>query len=233
MNFRFRAPRSSVLLCSLLLVAEAGAAGHFDVDDAGTLDPGQCLVETWAGRLRSPTDLNFQHVGGACAAGPVELGFNIDRTSTPGAGADLFGGPQIKWTFWGRQPDASWSAGMALAGTFDLRHGGRAGGQFLLPVSWRATDHVNVLFNAGVDWATRSGAAYARGGAALEWTFNEHVTFIAERNRAYDLWTSRLGARITVAPLTTIEVSASRSDRSGDARLRGVVVGLNREFSGP
>jgi hypothetical protein len=231
MNFRFRAPRSSVLLCSLLLAAQAGAAGHFDVDDAGTLDVGQCLVETWAGRLRSPADLDFQHLGGACGVGPVELGINIDRSAAPGAGADVFAGPQIKWNFWGRGPDATWSAAVALASTFDLRHGGRAGGQALLPLSWRASDHLNVLFNVGADWATGSGASYARGGAAVEWALSEQLTLIAERNRAYDLWTSRFGARITVAPLTTIEVSASRSGRSGDGRLRGVVIGLNREFS--
>lgn len=233
MNLRFRAPRWSVLLCSLLLGAAASAAGHFDVDDAGTLDAGQCLVETWAGRLRSPANLNFQHVGGACDTGPVELGFNIDRTSSPVAGADVFAGPQIKWTFWGRGPDATWSAAVAMAATFDLRHGGRAGGQFLLPLSWRASDRVNVLVNAGTDWATGSGAAYARGGAAVEWALTDQLTLVAERNRAYDLWTSRLGARITVAPLTTIELSASRSGRTGDARLRSVVVGLNREFASP
>ena len=231
MKFCCRARRWSVLVCGLLLVAQARAAGHFDVDDAGTLDAGQCLLEVWAGRLRSPGDLNFQHVGGACAAGPVELGFNVDRTSAPGAAAAVLVGPQIKWTFWGREPEATWSAAAALAASVDLRHGGRAGGQFLLPLSWRASDRVNVLVNAGTDWATGSGVATVRGGAALEWTLTEQLTLIAERNRAFDVWTSRLGARITVAPLTTIELSASRSGRTGDGRLRGVVIGLNREFS--
>lgn len=231
MNFRCRAPRWPALPCGLLLAAAAGAAGHFDVDDAGTLDAGQCLVEVWAGRLRSPGDLNFQHVGGACAAGPVELGFNVDRTSAPGAAAAVLVGPQIKWTFWGREPEATWSAAAVLAASVDLRHGGRAGGQFLLPLSWRASDRVNVLVNAGTDWATGSGVATVRGGAALEWTLTEQLTLIAERNRAFDLWTSRLGARITVAPLTTIELSASRGGRIGDGRLRSVVIGLNREFS--
>lgn len=225
--------RWSVLAACLLVGAEAGAAGHFDVDDAGTLDAGQCLGETWAGRLRSPATLDFQHGGGACGVGPVELGLSIDRTSSPGAGADVLAGPQIKWNFWGRGPDATWSAAVAMAATFDLRHGGRAGGQVLLPLSWRASDRVNLLVNAGADWATGSGAAYARGGAALEWVLTDQLTLIAERNRAYALWTSRLGARITVAPLTTIELSASRSGRTGDARLRSVVVGLNREFAGP
>ena len=231
MKFCCRALRWPVLVCSLLVAAAAGAAGHFDVDDAGTLDAGQCLVELWAGRLRSSADLNFQHMGGACAAGPVELGFNIDRTSAQGAAAAVLVGPQIKWKFWGREPEATWSAAAALAGSIDVRHGGRAGGQFLLPLSWRASDRVNVLVNAGADWATGTGAATVRRGAALEWAFTEHLTLIAERNRAFDLWTSRLGARITVAPLTTIELSASRSGRAGDGRLRGVVIGLNREFS--
>lgn len=223
--------RWTVLSACLLVGTQAHAAGHFDVDDAGTLDAGQCLVEIWAGRLRSPADLNGQHVGGACAAGPVELGFNIDRTASPSAGATVFAGPQIKWNFWGREPNAAWSAAVALAASFDLRHGGRPGGQFLLPLSWRASDRVNVLVNAGADWATGGGPTYARGGAALEWALTDQLTLVAERNRAYELWTSRLGARITVAPLTTVELSASRSGRSGDARQRGVVIGLNREFS--
>lgn len=231
MKFCCRAPRGPVLACGVLLTAVAGAAGHFDVDDAGTLDAGHCLVETWAGRLRSPGDLNFQHVGGACAAGPVEVGFNVDRASAPGSAAAVLVGPQIKWNFWGREPEATWRAGAALPASVDLRHGGRAGGQFLLPLSWRANDRVDVLVNAGADWATGTGAATVRRGAALEWTLTEHLTLIAERNRAFDLWTSRLGARIAVAPLTTIELSASRSGRTGDGRLRGVVIGLSREFS--
>ena len=231
MNFRCRAPRWPALPCGLLLAAAAGAAGHFDVDDAGTLDAGQCLVEVWAGRLRSPAELNFQHVGGAWAVGAVELGFNVDRGSAPGSAAAMLVGPQIKWNFWGREPEATWSAAAALATSVDARHGGRAGGQLLLPLSWRASDRLEVLVNAGADWATGTGVATARGGAALAWTFNEHITLIAERNRAVDLWTSRLGARIVVAPLTTIELSASRSGRTDDGRLRGIVIGLNREFS--
>ena len=230
MKFCCRALRRPVLACSLFIAAAAGAAGHFDVDDAGTLDAGQCLVEAWAGRLRGPGDLNFQHAGGACAAGAVELGFNIDRAVAPGAGSAVFVGPQIKWNFWGREPAATWSAAAALSASVDLRHGGRPGGQFLLPLSWRASDRVNVLVNVGTDWATGTGAATVRRGAALEWTLAEHFALIAERNRAFDLWTSRLGARIAVGPLTTIELSASRSGRAADGRLRGVVIGLNREF---
>lgn len=231
MTFCFSALRRPLLAACLLACTHVQAAGHFDIDDAGTLDAGQCLVEVWAGRLRSPADLNVQHIGGACAAGPVELGINVDRASAPGSAAAVLVGPQIKWNFWGREPEATWSAAAALATSFDARHGGRAGGQLLLPASWRASDRLEVLVNAGADWATGTGVATARGGAALAWTFNEHFTLIAERNRAVGLWTSRLGVRITVAPLTTIELSASRSGRTDDGRLRSIVIGLNREFS--
>lgn len=231
MNNRCRAPRWSALACGLLLAAEAGAAGHFDVDDAGTLDPGHCLIEAWAGRLRGPASLGFQHLGGACAVGPVELGLNLDRAASPDAASAVFGGPQIKWTFLGREPEAAWSAAVALAGTVDLRHGGRPGAQFVLPLSWRASDALSVLGNVGVDWATRSGIATSRRGAALEWSCTDRLTLIAERHRSFDLWTSRLGARIAIAPLTTIELSASRSGTVDGGRLRSVVIGLNREFS--
>ena len=40
------------ILLPLLGVAamQVHAAGHFDIDDAGTLDPGQCQYEVWVGR---------------------------------------------------------------------------------------------------------------------------------------------------------------------------------------
>lgn len=230
MNLRCRAPRWPVLVCGLLLVAEAGASGHFDVDDAGTLDAGHCGVEAWAGRVRPLADVGFQHLGGACAAGPVELGLNADRATASGRPAAFYVGPQIKWNFWGREPDAAWSAAAVLGASFDVRQGGRPGGQFLLPLSWRASDRLNLLVNAGADWSPGSGAATVRKGAALEWVCSDRLTLIAERNRAVAQWTSRLGARIVIAPGTTVEVSAARIGAAGDGRLRSVVIGLNREF---
>ncbi len=231
MKLHAPAPRWSAFVCGLLLVAEAGASGHFDVDDAGTLDVDQCLVEAWAGRVRSPATQGFQHLGGACAVGRVEVGLNLDRAASPDAATVASGGPQVKWTFLGREPDAAWSAAATLAATVDLRHGGRPGGQFVLPLSWRVSDPLSIHVNVGTDWATRSGVATARRGAALEWACTERLTLIAERHRSVDLWTSRLGARITVAPLTSIDVSVSRSGPVDGGRQRSVVIGFNREFS--
>ncbi|WP_269758539.1 hypothetical protein [Variovorax sp. E3] len=80
----------------------AQAAGHFDVDDAGTLDPGQCQYETWWGRTGTEPVTGF-HFGPACRVGPVELGLNFDRTSVAGVHS-VTGGPQVKWNFLGQAP---------------------------------------------------------------------------------------------------------------------------------
>ena len=61
----------------LLAGAAAQAAGHFDVDDAGMLDPGQCQVETWVERHAAAGTLT--HVGPGCRAGPVELALNANH----------------------------------------------------------------------------------------------------------------------------------------------------------
>lgn len=233
MKLRHLASRWAFIVYCLLRCTQAGASGHFEVDDTGTLDAGRCGVEAWAGRLWPREAGSFQHLGGACALGPVELGLNTDRATGPGRPATLNVGPQIKWNFWGREADAVWSAAAVVGASFDARQGGRPGGQFVLPLGWRASDRFNLLVNAGADWSTGSGAATVRKGAALEWACSDRLTLIVERSRAVAQWTSRLGARIAVAPGTTVEVSAARIGPVGDGRLRSVVIGLNQEFGRP
>jgi hypothetical protein len=116
-----------------------------------------------------------------------------------------------------------------MGATFELpRRGGRAGGQFVLPLTWRATDSLQVHANLGADWAPGTGARSGRGGLAGEWALNDAVSLIAERNRAFGLWTSRVGARFSLTPLISIDVSAARTGPEG---VRSVAIGLNREFS--
>jgi hypothetical protein len=217
-----------ILMAPLWLAAvSAHAGGHFDVDDAGTLDPGQCQYELWGTRIPRQ-HATLWHLGPACRVGPVELGLNIDRISVAGEHKDALG-PQLKWTFLGQAPDARWSAAVSVSATFDLpRRGGRAGGQFVVPVTWRATDSLLVHANLGADWATGTGARSGRGGLAGEWALNETVSLIAERNRAFGLWTSRAGVRLSLTPLISIDVSAARTGPEG---VRGFVIGLNHEFS--
>jgi hypothetical protein len=209
-----------------LAAASAQAGGHFEVDDAGMLDPDRCQYEFWGTRVRSE-DATLWHLGPACRVGPVELGLNIERISMPGDTVHVLG-PQLKWTFFGQEAEAPWSAAVSLGFASQLpRRGGRSGGQFVLPLTWRATDSLMVHANLGADWATGSGERTGRGGLAGEWALNDTVSLIAERNRAFGLWTSRIGARLSITPMISIDLSAART---GPAGVRSFSVGLNHEF---
>ncbi len=203
----------------------AQAAGHFDVDDAGTLDPGQCQYETWWGRTGTEPVTGF-HFGPACRVGPVELGLNFDRTSVAGVHS-VTGGPQVKWNFLGQAPDAPFSVAVSASTVSDLKRGGRMGGQLVVPMTWRPASSLQVHVNLGADWALGTGVRTPRGGAAVEWALNDTV-LIAERNRAAGVWTSRVGGRFSLTPLISVDVSASRTGPQG---VRGFVIGLNHEFT--
>lgn len=208
----------------------AWAGGHFDVDDAGTLAPGRCQYEAWLSR--SPGDGsaadNNLHLGPACRVGPVELGFNIDRFALRGERASLLLGPQLKWTFLGDSPQARWSAALSVTLGVDAVHGGRTGGQFVVPVTWALSQRLQVHANLGADWGTGDGERTVRKGLALEWALADALSLIVERNRASGLWASRLGARINLTPTTSIDLGFMRL---GPERLRTLTLGLNREFS--
>ncbi|MFH0130443.1 hypothetical protein ACGLHS_09535 [Variovorax sp. VaC1] len=211
--------------CSLASLG-AQAAGHFDVDDAGTLDPGQCQYETWWGRTGTEPVTGF-HIGPACRVGPVELGLNFDRLSVEGVHT-VTGGPQIKWNFLGQAADAPFSAAVSMSTVSDLRRGGRMGGQFVVPLTWRPTSSLQVHANVGADWALGTGVRTPRGGVAVEWAWNDTVSLIAERSKAAGVWTSRIGGRFSITPLISVDVSASHSGPRG---VRGFVIGLNHEFT--
>ena len=217
---------ASCLFANLAASPGAHAAGHFDVDDASTLDPGQCQYETWWGRTGVEPVTGF-HFGPACRVGPVELGLNFDRTSVSGVHS-VTGGPQLKWNFYGQAADAPFSAAVSMGAVFDLKRGGRAGGQFVVPLTWRPLESLQIHANAGADWANGTGARTPRGGIGVEWALNDTVSLIAERNRAAGLWTSRIGGRFSFTPLISLDVSASRT---GPRHVRGVAVGLNHEFT--
>ncbi len=209
------------------LAATAHAGGHFDVDDAGTLDPGQCQVEAWAGRFGVDRVLDY-HLGPACGIGPVEVRLNIDRYAVPGEFAYVVG-PQVKWTFVGRDEEARFAMAASAGPNFDVTRGGRTGGQVLLPVSWRALDSLWLHANLGLDWAPGTGERTGRGGAQAEWAMNDRFTLIVERFRSVGVWTSRGGLRISLAPTTSVDLSGARN---GPERVRGYAIGINHEFKG-
>jgi hypothetical protein len=218
--------RRALAVLLWLAAVSAQAGGHFDVDDAGTLDPGQCQYELWGTRVRSE-DATLWHLGPACRVGPVELGLNLDRISVPGDTVHVLG-PQLKWTFLGQEPEARWSAAVSMGFSSQLpRRSGRTGGQFVVPVTWRATGSLMVHANLGADWAIGSGKRTGRGGLAGGWALNDTVSLIAERNRAFGLWTSRVGGRVSITPQISIDLSAARTGPGG---VRSFSVGLNHEL---
>ncbi|MGJ7508374.1 hypothetical protein [Variovorax sp. GT1P44] len=221
--------RHVLVLLLWLTAATARAGGHFDVDDAFTLDPGQCQYEAWYGRFGTEPLTDF-HLGPACRVGPVELGLNIDRYAIP----DLYGwvvGPQVKWTYFGQGADSKLVAAVSAGVGFDVTHGGYTGRQFVLPVSWRALDSLWIHANLGYDWSTVTGDRTGRGGLQGEWALNDKVSLMFERFRAFDLWTSRVGARYSLTPLISIDVSAARTTAPGSPWV--YVIGLNHEFKRP
>ncbi|MEJ7687153.1 MAG: hypothetical protein WKG52_09270 [Variovorax sp.] len=207
--------------------SQATAGGHFDVDDAYLLDPGQCQYETWLSRTRVEPARNF-HFGPACRLGPFEVGIAFDRSSTGQSAAESNLGPQIKWAFFGGS-EAPFSAAVAWSTTRNFSTHGKPGRQLLLPLTWRGAENLRVHANLGADWSTGDSVRTSRRGAAVEWALlDDRLSLIAERNRAHGLWTSRLGARLHLTPLVSLDISAARSSPDG---ARMFVVGLNQEFS--
>lgn len=220
---------TALALAVLLAAGSARAGGHFDVDDAGTLDPGQCQYEVWAGHLGGASAQRFQHLGPSCRFGPIEWGLNLDRAVSAGA-TSLSAGPQFKWTFFGQAADAPLSAALSGGAVFDATHGRsgeRAGGQFVVPVSWQAAPTVLVHVNLGSDWAVDTGTRTGRGGVAGEWALNPTLSLIAERNRAFAQWTTRAGLRVNVTQLVSVDFSVARIGPEG---AHSVVLGLNHAF---
>ncbi|MDB5827481.1 MAG: hypothetical protein JWQ73_1701 [Variovorax sp.] len=222
---RSMALAGAALLC-LLRAGSVLAGGHLDVDDAGTLDPGQCLVETWGGRAGA-VPATALHVGPTCRVGPIELGMNFDRASDPRA---YYIGPQVKWTWFGQAADARFSGAVSANVTFDRTNRGKPGRQLVFPFTWVATKSWQIHANIGADWATVSGERTARHGLGTEWALNDKVSLLAERNRAFDVWTTRVGARFNFTPLISLDVTTSRT---GPEHAHGFYVGLNHEFKRP
>jgi hypothetical protein len=210
---------------STFVCGNAVAGGHFDVDDAGTLDPGQCQFEMWKtrGSKISPAVI---HVGPACRVGAVEFGGNFDQLSGTDQRQHVLG-PQVKWTFWG---DSQSSVSMAFSGSVfsDEMRDAKAGGQLVMPITWRPAALLQVHVNVGMDWATGTRVRTNRYGLGGEWAANEHLSLIAERSQATGAWTSRVGIRFNVTPLVSVDLSTAHTSPGA---VRSYVIGLNGQFS--
>jgi hypothetical protein len=196
-------------LCILALLGIAlrvhASGGHHAVDDASILDPGKCLLETWADRFLHDTG-TVLHAGGGCHVGSVELGLNLDSARFSGKTV-VFAGPQAKWA----QPVSDTiAAGLVVAASWRNGPSGYAGTTVFFPLTWQARDALLVHVNLGRDFV-RGDADGPRAGIAVEWTPSDSWSFVAERFRELGASYWRTGARFAPSPVVNVDLSYARS----------------------
>jgi len=199
-----------VSIASLVAMAARAAGGHHSVDDATILDPGQCQLETWFEHAES-SGAHLGHVGPACRVGPVELGLNFDAIRTSVGERTNFGGVQAKWA---RPLTEKISIGAVVSATWQDRSPHHVGTGILVPLTWQATEALQIHVNAGRDFLDNAPDA-DRGGIAAEWSASQEWSFVAERFRELhtDRW--RLAARYTLN--TKVSFDLSRAQGLGKA----------------
>jgi len=217
-----RHPALAILLMAAAAPPAQAAGGHFDVDDATVVDPEHCQIETWW--LRSPSEsAHALHLGGACRAGPVEAGLNIDRSHIDG-GTQTAIGPQIKWV-----ADPLFqrlSAGIVWALSIDTKGDHGPAHTVYLPLTLWSGESVQLHLNGGIDW-TAGARSTRRWGAAAEWAANDKVSVILEHSLIAGVQTSRLGSRFNLTPSLSLDLSIAHRSSAGSP---GYAVGLNRDF---
>ena len=209
-----------------LLIATAqvhAAGGHFWVDDAVMLEPGQCQVETWAERERGG-GRRLAHVGPGCRVGPVELAISWDRSRSGGDSATTVS-PQLKWA---HALTGHWAIGVVVTPVWETGGAGYQGTTVLVPLTWHATDKLQLHLNLGRDFHPHA-AGSTRGGASLEWAAMKQLTLVGERFRENDNDAWRLGARWLLQHNWSVDLS--RASPLHSATPAWWTLGLNVTFS--
>ncbi len=220
----FFATTSGLLIAALFGATAAHAAGgHFIIDDATTLDPGRCHVESWVEHGGGTT----LSLGPACHAGGVEWSLGLEGPTTGSLDAWSVA-PQAKVAF--PLTDARFAIG-AVAGLVLTDHLRDVEGVYaLIPFTW-TTAWGDLHLNAGYDW-NRNGNDIMRGGASayapLAGTVDGVLAVFAENGD----WSSQAGLRVWLVPESvSLDGSLTRGlARDGDWLL---AAGLTVEFDRP
>jgi hypothetical protein len=195
---------------AVLLMAVSGpalaAGGHFTVDDAALLDPGQCQIEGWV-EHESRADRRVAHVGPNCGLGPVEAGLGWDRSRLRAVDAPMATSAYVKWAV--GITDAV-GIGATVAGNWQAAAPRYAGTTILIPVSWRIDDALHAHVNIGRDYP-RGGTHANRAGVAVEWRPAARWLVIAEQFRQSEASFARIGLRWE--PTKALGIDLSRADR--------------------
>lgn len=215
------APLGWPLLAGLAPWAACQAAGgHFAVDDAAVLEPGQCQVESWR---ESSRVLRGWHLGPACRVGPFEAGLNLERHDLPAGATRQLVGPQLKWA---RDLSPAWAIGAVWSANRQSPVEAGAprfqGQQWLGLLTWRPDPMWQVHANQG--WARAPGGPLvARTGLAVETQWTPRWSSTAEWFDDRQAPLMRVGLRHQFNAQWSLDV--------GRARIRGEgvrwTVGLN------
>ena len=177
------------------------AGGHFSVDDASILDPGQWEQETWFSQAHGGARL--LHAGLNFRVGPVELDGAVERAHGPDPSATT-SNLEVKWA---HALGNGFAVGLDVQPVWTTQpKSGYALTRFYGITSWKPNDTVLLNLNAGHDWV-RGGPGLARGGASVEWTPTTPWTFIAERYLDSGSHFLRAGARWSPSKRWTWDLS--------------------------
>lgn len=218
-----RARLAVAAMCACANVHAAG--GHFAVDDATLLDPGEWEQETWFGRGASGASI--AHAGLNFRVGPVEFDGAVEHARSGEPSARTWN-LELKWA---RALGERLSVGLDLQPAWTtLPSSLYAVTRFNAIATWKLQDTLFVNVNAGHDWV-RGAADLPRGGASLEWTPLAPLTLVAERYLETGTHFFRAGARWSPSPRWTW-------DFSGAHRLAGPApstwtLGLTFHGTGP
>jgi hypothetical protein len=194
-----------ISIACLLAPGAQAAGGHHSIDDAAILDPGQCQIETWFERAQGGA-ARVGHLGPACRVGALELGLNFDAIRvSDGPGVDV-GGVQAKWA---RSVSDGIAIGAVVAAAWQDRSPHHIGSTIVIPLTWQATDAVQLHLNVGRDFVHAAPDA-GRGGIAVEWSASPTWSLVAERFRELrtDRW--RLAARVSLSACVSVDVSRAQ-----------------------
>ena len=201
------------------------AGGHFAVDDATILEPGECQVEVWR---ESADELGWLvHVGPACRVGPVELAVNAEHFRVRDLPTQTAVGPQVKWvtTIYDRL-----AVGVVAAATWRTATPHYVGASLYAPLSVKLAESLRANVNLGRDWL-RGGASLARGGIALEWQATPAWVLVGERFRQAGADFARVGAQWQASEAIGFDLSRTRG--LGAAAASGWAIGVTGSFAAP
>ncbi len=222
---RLNIPRAAALVACAWTATGHAAGGHFAVDDAAILDPGQCQVEVW----RDGADHvgSVWPVGPACRVGPFEFAVNADRVGVRDRPTQTLLGPQIKWA---APIDDRLSIGLVAVATWRDATPRYAGTTLYVPLTVLLAESLHMHVNVGQDWL-HDGPDRGRGGISLELQATPAWALIGERFRQLGGDFARVG--VHWQPGDAIGFDLSRARGLGAASTSGWAIGVSWAFTGP